>query len=985
MACLDDTTLAGYVERRLGAEDAAAVDDHLDACDDCRHTLSLVARALPRSPVGIEAPPPIAVATEISDGSRVGRYVVTGLLGRGGMGTVFAAHDPELGRRVALKVINPGRARDGDRERDEARLVREARAMAMISHPNVVAVHDVGVTDGRVFLVMDLVSGEPLSAWLRVARSPRAILAMFLQAAAGLAAAHRAGVVHRDFKPDNVLVDDDGRARVTDFGLARSPGTSTDPVAEALLAPHPPRPVEQTGTYDPAGTPAYMAPEQHVGRPSDARSDQFAFSVALWEAIAGVHPFPHRSSHGLETTTPRAGMATLPRYLRRILIRATAARPEDRYETIDELIVVLARANARRRRRPVILGTGAVAIATVVVVTQTRLVVDDTTPCDGAAAGLEAVWSPARREVLSATLRAPNVPYAEWTSREVVARLDAYAASWREIRTGACMATHVRHEASSERYAQRLTCLDDRKLEMAALVEALLAGEATVQNATRAVDGLAAPSACTSLVALPPGSRPRPPHEQRQLDGVRAQLARSRVLREAGRYDAAAGAAGSALTGARKLDDPRLVAEALGVSADLARRRADPSAKDALYEAAAAADAVPDDTLRAEAYIGLLKLIGGTEARLDEGERVTRLARAALARIGSPRALESTLELALGAMLVQHARFADARVAFERARELAIEERGPEELAVTEGESSLGNLELAEGKFDAAKRHYERALEIERRHYGPDHPEVAAALDNVGIASLQLGDAEDARQRSAAALAIRERTIGPDHPDTATSLINLSNALLFLDLPAEALSGYERALAIDERALGADHPTVATILLDSAAALGQLGRGDDALVRLQRALAIQRLRFGDRHPAVGTTLAAMGDALDTLHRWTEAKARLAEALEILESALGPQHPDLFAPLSLLGGVELALRRASSAEVHLRRAIAIGEATQLPAPMLAEARFRLARALWVGGRDRRGSIAMAQLAILGFEADLYRENRDEVAAWLSRRR
>jgi serine/threonine protein kinase len=280
-------------------------------------------------------------------GAPVDRYLIVDELGAGGMGVVYRAYDPDLGRLIALKLVRAGAS-----SRATVRLVREARAIARLAHPNVVNVHDVGELDaGQVFIAMELVEGQRLRDWLSAPRLLREIVDVFLQAARGLDAAHEAGLVHRDFKPDNVLVGADGRVRVVDFGLARewrdeeSDEESDDDLDEAPTAVL----AEGTRTRDAGdstgdlarsitptgaavGTPRYMAPEQHQGKDCDARADQFAWAVAFYEALAHQRPFQgagkdlrrHVVAGKLRPVPDAAGV---PAWLARLVERALAADP----------------------------------------------------------------------------------------------------------------------------------------------------------------------------------------------------------------------------------------------------------------------------------------------------------------------------------------------------------------------------------------------------------------------------------------------------------------------------------------------------------------------------------------------------------------------------------------------------------------------------------------------------------------------------------
>ncbi len=339
MPCPDASDLAALFENLLPAAKRAELEQHLDGCDDCRLTVVALARSRASAADPATAPTAIAVtdialappskSADLAPGTHVGRYVIRGVLGRGGMGVVYTAEDPELSRDVALKIV-----------RVDLAVVREARAMAKLSHPNVISVYDAGTHEGAVFIAMELVRGTDLRAWLAAKRRTVAeIVEVFVAAGRGLAAAHAAAIVHRDFKPDNVLVGDDGRVRVTDFGLAQ--GLPGDDALDGAAI----------------GTPAYMSPEQHAGDRADPRSDQFSFSVALWEALHGERPFTGASREkvaqairdGQMTAPPRA--SRVPGSLRRLLVRGLAASPAARYPSLDALLRALGRNQARVPRR----------------------------------------------------------------------------------------------------------------------------------------------------------------------------------------------------------------------------------------------------------------------------------------------------------------------------------------------------------------------------------------------------------------------------------------------------------------------------------------------------------------------------------------------------------------------------------------------------------------------------------------------------------
>lgn len=285
----------------------------------------------------------------LAPGVAIGRYQVERVVGAGGMGVVFAARDRDLGRTVALKVL-----RRPDNPDADARLAREARALAKLTHANVVTVYDVGTHEGARFLAMELVEGETLTAWLRRAPRPwRDVVRAFVDAGRGLIATHDAGLVHRDFKPDNVLMDRGGRARVSDFGLAR---VVDDTAPTGAPVGHPAVAITQTGAI--AGTPAYMAPEQLLGRPVDQRADQFGFAVSLYEALAGKRPFGEDVPSGIDALAALVADVTRhrprpppgPRWLARIVLRGLEADADLRHPSMEAMVRALERGRGRRRR-----------------------------------------------------------------------------------------------------------------------------------------------------------------------------------------------------------------------------------------------------------------------------------------------------------------------------------------------------------------------------------------------------------------------------------------------------------------------------------------------------------------------------------------------------------------------------------------------------------------------------------------------------------
>ena len=370
MEHLRDSDVAELLEGLLPPEHLAIAEEHADRCADCRALLAAAARAFGD---GTDSAPVADEALPLARGANVGRYRILEPLGAGGMGLVYASYDSELDRRVALKILRPGAGGPPDELR--ARVQREAQALARLNHPNVTTIYEVGTFQGQLFFAMELVEGGTLRDWLlEKKRTVPEVIEVFLQAASGLAAAHRAAVVHRDFKPENVLVGKDGRVRVTDFGVARLGGREKEADGDrADLLPAVRASPNTSGRV--MGSPAYMAPEQRAGKPTDARADVYSFCVTLYEALYGERPFAGRIFGEVGKTVADARdqaprpRARVPAWPRSVLVRGLADDPEERLGSMDELVRELRRGPPRKRR----MIAPAVAVAAVAAMTLASL------------------------------------------------------------------------------------------------------------------------------------------------------------------------------------------------------------------------------------------------------------------------------------------------------------------------------------------------------------------------------------------------------------------------------------------------------------------------------------------------------------------------------------------------------------------------------------------------------------------------------------
>ena len=828
------------------------------------------------------------------------------------MGVVFRAHDPELDRPVAVKLLVAARASGTE---GTQRLVREARALARLAHPNVVEIYDVGTWSAgqtpprSVFIAMELVSGRTLDRWL-AQEEPRApeILEVYEQAGLGLAAAHRAGLVHRDFKPSNAIIDAEGRVRVLDFGLARLVGDATSGTTRAGSASEAPEersdPTEDrlTRTGIAMGTPMYMAPEQHAGHDADARADQYAFAVALWEALLGTRPFAGRSIDEIAAAkrqrAPNRGSATprVPARVTRALGRALHPDPGQRFESMDALLSAL----TGRKRSRWAMGLGATAALAITGLAVAGSSHDD--PCRDVGQELEAVWTSARKAEVGERFLATELAFAPQTWKRVSAQLDAYAQEWTSVRTELCLAAAAEHEGAGIETDRRRACLDQRRAQLATMLDVFATAQvADVMRAADSVAHLQSPGECRDLAGVDERQpTPDAPELARDVAAVREVLARVDALQQAGRIEQAEEAAERAESMASGLDYPPLALEVqlrLGRVDQSAGRYEDAARR--LEEVALAASGAGRDHIAAQTKSSLVAIVGYHLADFDAAQRWGRDARAHLARLHSPGMLEARLENSLGQAAERAGRLEDARRHHEAS--VALREqllpRGHPDLG--SAMLNLGNAYHLDGKHEEALALYDKVLVIWESHLGPDHPDLGGLHANLGSVAFNLGRTDNARRHLARSLEILELAYGPEHPDVAVALVTLADVLSETD-PVEAREAYRRALQIFEAALGPEHPNVAVC----ANNLGHL-------------------------------LADQGEVEAGL-------ALFAKAVGIYEAALGPEHRQLAEPLHALGKAKLELGQPGAAE-PLRRAVALFESGGAPDETLDEARETLARA------------------------------------------
>lgn len=841
----------------------------------------------PTRPVDVEPASFDESAESGRAGQTLGRYVLLRPLGAGGMSVVWLAYDPQLDRRVALKLMHPGGHRPTIGS-GEQRLLREAQALARLSHANVVHVYDVGVVDGQVYLAMELIEGVTLKEWLSAEpRRWRESVGVLAQAAAGLAAAHAAGLVHLDFKPSNVIVADDGVVRVVDFGLAREPRRTGDrsrdePVPSVTSSGRLTEQLTEVGSV--LGTPGYIAPELLGGGQADARADQFSFCVTLWEALYRERPFAGDDRATLHRNVIRGRVrdpptdADVPGSVRRLLVKGLSVRPEDRHSGMDELRLAL---RARlRRRRPI----GLAAAATGLVVGAAAWSAWPSAPedpCATAGVEIEGTWNPGRAARARAAFEATAMPYANDVFTSVERVLAAFDTGWSNVATAACEATHVRGEQPPEVLALQHGCLERARGELDALVELFESADAgVVEHALEAAIGLPDVSRCLDVAALraealaPLDAAGRV--EVADIDGV---VARARALSDTGRLREAAELSDDALARARVLGHAPTFARtariAASVQASIGQTR---RAEQLLDEALWAAESSGLDRLRMNILADQAYVVGHLNRNAERGQWYAETAMRVEQRVGAGDEERMQLIVNRGVLASERADHAEALRLFEDALELHERIDGPEENRSTIL-GNLGSVHYERGEFELALNYYDRALALDTMNLGASHPRVANTLTNSANAEQALGHFEKALDLHRRALAVYERAGAARGPALALGLNNVGVVLSGMQRWEEAASYYERAretLEVD----APDHPILDVVLLNLAETSLYRGRAEQALSEYERALERLRRTLGNRHPYVAAALSGVGIAELELDRPERARPHLEEALAI---------------------------------------------------------------------------------------------------------
>jgi tetratricopeptide (TPR) repeat protein len=960
--CLAPEVVDGLVAGKLDDAAAARAEAHIDTCSRCRVLVAQLAKSAvtaverPSAPASRETP------------HLIDRYRIERRLGAGGMGVVYLAHDPELDRKVVIKLLRAEVATLADR----ARLMREAQAMAKVSHTNVVPIYDIGVHDDQIFLAMELVDGQDVAAWLAEPRDVRAVLDVFVAAGRGLAAAHRAGLVHRDFKPHNVMLATSGEVKVTDFGLARAETAAVETVAPIRAQSLLESPLTHTGAM--VGTPAYMAPEQILMRAVDARADQFSYCVALYEGLYGERPFHGKTVEELFESTldgkPKLERRGVPARVRAALRRGLSVEPDERFPTMDALLAEIA---PRARTHLVLAGIAVLALAAGgVAFALTR----DAKLCTGADAELAKVWNPARARALEAQLAVRDPTLGPIRAHSLDVMLERYANAWIATHRDACEDTRVRGDQTDAAMERRMTCLRQRRDELAAALD-VIATDKQLPDVAAVIGGLAAPSVCDNAAAL---DEPiADPKLRAQVDGVRRDFARVAALAAASRNDEARAALKPLLERAEALRYAPLLAELYVEQGELANAGLDwKLAQTWLDRAVEAAEKAGSDRLRGRAFVAHVETATMTGAP-EEAERFGRFGRGLLERIDDQPQLAQ-----LDRMLAWNERERGHADEAARLYEHAIERMtaiDPQSRAIAVIEKEYGLYFNKRGDYEAAYRMIDKARETYAAAGGENDPGVAETYSLLAQVRANQG-----RPAEALALGTKARDAMTAYYGAKHRYVLAVNTMYapWLDAAGkhdEAAALMRENVAMTAELFGKTHPQYAGVL-------GSLGRFEfqrknygEAAEAFDNARAAYVAYYGkEEHADVVLMLNAIAQARIRQEHFDEALPLLAHARELV-AKLGQRDGPLDAEvLTYVGIAHARAGRTAQGIAALEQSLALELANKTGPADSAYTKVELAKAYLAKG-DKQRAMTIAKEARAEAEAGGDATRRDAADALL----
>ena len=1021
--CLKEQHAVDFVLGRLRPKEVVHVEEHMEHCGDCRLLLLELAKASSANLATLGTAPEFedSETTPLRIGATVGRYLITETLGAGSMGVVYCAYDPKLHRRLAIKFL---RHKGAGGSLGTQRLLREAQALARLAHPSVVSVHDVGTEDGQVFLAMEFCSGGTLQEWLATETPSQAeVLARFLAAGEGLAAAHAQGLVHRDFKPANVLLTTDGHAKVTDFGLAFSE-TSASPVQENIELD---AAITQTGAL--VGTPAYMAPEQLRGEQSGQASDQFSFCVALWEGLSGTRPFAGASIPTLLVSIKEQTFAetseSIPAKLRAILTKGLRESPDERHTSMASLLSELAHV-ARPRRRAAAVGAllAAVVAGSAVVYAWPS---NEASACTGSERHLAQSWSAERQLAIQEAFQRSGLPGAEQQWKRVSESMNRYATSWTLAHRQSCEATKVYGEQSTDTLDLRMGCLRRLDNDFASLSELYAnANTEIVARSLAMVGELQDSSLCADMPYLEArGKLPADPETRKRIEVVERALASVEALESAGSYKEAMSNANALVRQATDLGHKATLAEVLFVRGRIAGRLGElDAATNDLGDALLAAEASAHQALRVEISLELGRTTGTRGAKVEAGMQLAKQAYAIAEGQGRQPQW-------IGEALLLQAQLWQAKGNYEKAEGLlaearAIVEASPQGLPLLRASLAMfrGKLSYAHGKLAEAETYYEQARVGMEETLGAAHPLVANVLVNLGTLAKDRRDFEKALVLYEEAKERFAQSLGPEHVRVAQVLGNIALVHTEAGPLEQALEEHLQSLKILQRELGDNHQSVGLQLNNVGLALTYLRRGEEAIPYFEKTKEVFAA-IDENHALISLADSNLGLAYRSLNKLELARKHYTLALDRLVASHGNSNPDVASRLSDLAIIAIIREEYDEAVPLLTRAIAAFRESDSPPSYIAtnlldlgwvqvqrgqveaakqilaeadrtyeemqstdyyrhgSAKFELAKLLWASPseRTRAHDLAVAALQLYERVGEKMAEEAGEIKAWL----
>lgn len=791
--------------------------------------------------------------------SRLGHFEIVGRLGAGGMGLVFEGKDLLLGRRVALKLLHPNRVGNPIAP---ARLLREAQALAKLSHRNVVTVYEVGMAGDDPFVAMELVEGKTLAEWMKQRRDWRTVIDVFVGAGHGLAAVHTIGLVHRDFKPSNVLFDKDNTPKLGDFGLVRpveAPAESTadgEPVSDQS---------KLTVTGGVMGTPAYMSPEQRLGLPVDARADQYSFAKSLREALG--EPIPGK--------------------LQPILARALADDPNDRYPSMAPLLEDLSRVRRGNRVRWIGAAAAVAVIGAIAIAWGFGRAQSASEGCARPTDRVVKVWSQQRRSALQTHLLAIDPVLGAQRFDVANGVFDRGAARWMDQYVDACESERAGRQ-SGALLDRRMACLDRALLEIDDSVAVLESAtdRTKLDDAMKATVALPALDDCADINALMEQlPRPTNPVQRVEADAIARETVAIDVARRVGgtKIDVE-DRANAALIRARRLGDPVTLARALRSLAmvQLDDETGDPTLV-TLREAITVASAAHDDRMVASLWTELLTTLVGLKQQA-EAKTLLPAAEAAVARTKATIEVEVDFLNAKAQVAAANGDVDAARAAIDDALKQLDAAGAASPFSPLRPLSILVKARAAAlysetGDFKTTADRMVEVIALANSVYGPDHPSVMQMHWNRGIALRRIGDSESALKELREAARIGEARLSPS-PGLAGYIREVGSTLVLMGKNEEAIPYLERASAMARATMPPGDPRLADSIGDLAAVYINQARYDDARPLLDEQIALLEKRGGKGDERLANAYSNRGDAGAWSHHCDNALGDLDNAQKL---------------------------------------------------------------------------------------------------------